>query len=65
MKDRVKYSMPFTEEEIKIYSNTNQFSKAVEKIIKAVSRDKKDKAIEKLYNFLGEKVGPEGDHVLW
>ena len=63
MKDRVKYKMSFTEEEITNYGNTNQFSKVVEKIIKAVSPDKKNKEIEKLYNFLGEKVVPEGDNV--
>ena len=55
--------MSFTEEEITNYGNTNQFSKVVEKIIKAASPDKKNKEIEKLYNFLGEKVVPEGDNV--
>ena len=56
LKDRIKYEMPFSEQEMEEWGNTNQFSKAVEKIINSDSPEKKVKAIENLSNFLGEYV---------
>mgnify|MGYP003653330964 CR=1 FL=1 len=61
LKDRIKYDMPISEQEMEEWGNKNQFSKVVEKVITADSPQKKEKAIENLaLNFLGDYVTEHG-----
>ena len=61
-KQRIKFNMPYTEEELLTYANKNQFAKTVYDIINSKDdKTKKNKLIYKLINFLGDKViEPDG-----
>ena len=56
-KQRIKFNMPYTEEELVDYANKNQFAKTVYDIINSKKdSEQKRKLTDKLINFLGDKV---------
>jgi hypothetical protein len=61
-KQRIKFNMPYSDEELTNFSNKNQFAKALYNVIKSDSTTRQ-KNIDKLYNFLGEYVVVKGDPV--
>ena len=57
IKQRIKFNMPYTEEELVDYANKNQFAKTVYDIINSKKdSEQKRKLTDKLINFLGDKV---------
>eukprot|EP01050_Picozoa_sp_SAG11_P001438 SAG11_NODE_62_length_19006_cov_6.513143_9_plen_506_part_00 len=61
-KQRIKFNMPYTKEELISFSNENQFAKAIYDVING-DRKQLQKNIDKLYNFLGEYVVEKGDAI--
>ena len=63
-KQRVKFNMPYTREELIGFSNKSQFAKAVYDIIDTGRHATNlQKNIDKLDNFLGDKVFLKGDQI--
>lgn len=58
-KMRIKYDMPYSEEELIGFSKKNQFAKVVYDLIQGGD----DKDFDKLDNFLGDKVVLKGDYM--
>jgi len=63
-KQRIKFNMPYTREELLGFSNKSQFAKAVYDIIKmGWHATNLQKNIDKLDNFFGDKVVLKGDQI--
>ena len=62
-KQRVKFNMPYTREELIGFSNKSQFAKAVYDIIDTGGEINLQKNIDKLDNFFGDYVVLKGDQI--